>query len=480
MLRRRREQMFNRIRAALAACKVCAGFLPSVVPIATLIPGGDVALGQTGTGTSAQVPLFTTIDLNPDGFVESWASGASDGQQVGYGFGPATGGYGHALLWRGTAASVLDLHPSGFMISRAMGISGGQQVGVGIGPGPETGSHALLWTGSAASVVDLHPSGFSRSEASGVSGGQQVGFGSGSTTGEESHALLWHGSAGSVVDLHPGGFETSEGLGICGAQHVGWGTTCVASGSSDRTCYRHALLWRGSVGSVVDLGVGKAYGASGDQQVGEGPHANAVLWRGSAGSMVDLQPGEFYGSTASRTSAGEQVGYGGPWTQTHARLWRGDMASMVDLHAFLPPGFEGSTATGIDSNGDIVGVAWGPATGNRSHAFLWTRNAGAKPSPVRPVDKFMTFYSRLTPKSLGVYTASPADFVLTDPLGNQLGYDPISNTSYGNYEVSQLCDESPGGTGGCQPPFKQLNMGSPMDGQYTVSVIGTGTGDFDV
>src|SRR5207253_9452441 len=111
MLRRRREQMFNRIRAALAACKICAVFLLSVVPIATLIPGGDVALGQTGTGTSAQVPLFTTIDINPDGFVESWASVASDGQQVGYGFGPATGGYVHGLLWRGTVSSVPYLTP---------------------------------------------------------------------------------------------------------------------------------------------------------------------------------------------------------------------------------------------------------------------------------------------------------------------------------------------------------------------------------
>jgi hypothetical protein len=50
----------------------------------------------------------------------------------------------------------IDLHPSGFTSSEALGVSGGQQVGFGEsveGGGP----HALLWTGSAGSVVDLHP-----------------------------------------------------------------------------------------------------------------------------------------------------------------------------------------------------------------------------------------------------------------------------------------------------------------------------------
>jgi hypothetical protein len=64
----------------------------------------------------------------------------------------------------------IDLNPSGFMASQALGVSGGQQVGAGGGQ-----QHALLWMGSAASVVDLNPSGFMASQALGVSGGQQVG-----------------------------------------------------------------------------------------------------------------------------------------------------------------------------------------------------------------------------------------------------------------------------------------------------------------
>jgi hypothetical protein len=74
--------------------------------------------------------------------------------------------------------------------------------------------HALLWTGSADSVVDLNPSGFTASEAYGVSGGQQVGVG---TIGGQEHALLWMGSADSVVDLHtflPPQFTSSIAHGI--------------------------------------------------------------------------------------------------------------------------------------------------------------------------------------------------------------------------------------------------------------------------
>jgi hypothetical protein len=122
------------------------------------------------------------------------AYGVSDGQQVGGGRLP--GNVNHALLWMGSADSVVDLHPSGFTDSVVYGVFDGQQVGYG-----QTGNlrHALLWTGSADSVVDLHPSGFDNSVAVGVSGGQQVGYGQ---TGDLRHALLWTGSADSVLDLH--------------------------------------------------------------------------------------------------------------------------------------------------------------------------------------------------------------------------------------------------------------------------------------
>src|SRR5439155_15375463 len=85
--------------------------------------------------------------------------------------------YVHALLWFGSASNVVDLHPSGFTSSEATGASGGQQAGYGFALGAVVGLHALLWSGTASSVVDLQPSRFSDSVASGISLSQQAGGG---------------------------------------------------------------------------------------------------------------------------------------------------------------------------------------------------------------------------------------------------------------------------------------------------------------
>jgi hypothetical protein len=102
---------------------------------------------------------------------------------------------------------------------------------------------------------------------------------------------------------------------------------------------------------------------------------------GSAASVVDLNPSGFTVSEAVGVSGGQQVGEGyGPATgdQTHALLWTGSAASVVDLHTFLPPGFTASQALGIDADGNIVGVASGPAG---AHAFLWQPVGAAVPEP---------------------------------------------------------------------------------------------------
>jgi hypothetical protein len=96
------------------------------------------------------------VDLNPTGATDSVAFGVSGGNQVGFGRGPEFGG-GHALLWNGTAKSVVDLNPAGVQGSVAFGVSGGRQVGFGEGPVFGGYAHAFLWSGTAASVVDLHP-----------------------------------------------------------------------------------------------------------------------------------------------------------------------------------------------------------------------------------------------------------------------------------------------------------------------------------
>lgn len=363
--------------SVMTASKIWAVLLLGVVLFALVIPNGR--------GAHAQVPLFTAIDLNPSGFSFSVAEGISGGRQVGYGYGPAVGhpGQPHALLWRGSAASVVDLHPSGFTNSTARAICGDQQVG-------EANGHALLWRGSAASVVDLNPPGVEISVAQGISGGDQVGFAPGECCGVPSRPLLWHGSAASVVDLHPNpsDFSYFEALGTWRGQQVGWGSVSVGGSPG----HPHALLWRGTAESEVDLHPGgftesRANGISDGQQVGGGVTTpgfyHALLRRGTAASVVDLHPSRFAYSMAHATNGEEQVGEGVPNSasvDTHALLWSGSASSVVDLHAFLPTGFVESKAWGIDVTGDVVGEA--RITELQSHAFLWKRNV-PKPSTSR-------------------------------------------------------------------------------------------------
>ena len=183
--------------------------------------------------------VSSVVDLHPSGFGFSSALGISGDQVVGFGEVP----YRHALLW--TSRGVVDLNPTGFANSQANATDGASQVGDGTSIAAN-GYHALLWTGSADSVVDLHPGGdYSGSAAYGVSGGQQVGEG---TVRKLTHALLWAGSAQSVVDLHPNRFHETIALAVAAGRQVGSGTLCDGS-------TRHALVWNGTAESVVDLHV---------------------------------------------------------------------------------------------------------------------------------------------------------------------------------------------------------------------------------
>jgi hypothetical protein len=222
--------------------------------------------------------------------------------------------FGPAALADPPAYKPIDLYtmnpPDGLTfpsVSSFNATSAGAVVGFGtVTPGK---SQAILWSADGA-VHNLNPTnlaGFDVSIARAVAGGQQVGYGGGPATGLNStnsnyHALLWRGTADSALDLHPtnlAGFNDSGAFGTNGVNQVGYGTA-----SADAK--QHALLWGGSANSAVDLQPTKftgyfasdAYGVSGDQQVGvmSGRTGNvptpphAVLWTGSADSAVDLQP----------------------------------------------------------------------------------------------------------------------------------------------------------------------------------------------
>ncbi len=179
------------------------------------------------------------IDLHGGGYDSTVAHGMGGGEQVGRGiFSVPAGEEFHAVLWRGSAESIVHLRPEGSTWSIARAAHSGSQVGVALVP---TAQAAALWRGTAESFVNLNPPGITNAEANGVFGGQQVGR----VGGIPSRAALWFGSAESFVDLNPSGQGMmSEAFGTNGKHQVGI-AGFVSAG--------RAVRWSGSAESVFDL-----------------------------------------------------------------------------------------------------------------------------------------------------------------------------------------------------------------------------------
>ena len=320
---------------------------------------------------------LAVTDLHPPGYYYSMAMCSDDVQQGGWGYSLAGGV--HALVWNGTAASFTDLTPSGYSFSYCLGVHNGEQVGYAQNQSYfVTASHAFSWLGTASSGVDLHPAfGYAFSRATGCRDGEEVGYVSsiaypdGDSSGyrSTSRAVKWNGSAASAVDLHPVGYVASEAVCTSGTQQGGWGLTFSGVSQS-----QHAMLWSGSPETAVDLHpVGytdsKVTAMFGSRQVGEG-------WIGTQG---------IYGSVR------------------HALAWNGSADTVVDLNQYLPAGYANAVATGIDSNGDIVGYAY-----NGAHPYGLAVPVGAIA---------VVFAPGAAPASgLAAITLSPASVAPGDPV----------------------------------------------------------------
>jgi probable HAF family extracellular repeat protein len=174
-------------------------------------------------------------------------------------------------------------------------------------------------------MIDLRPlrrNDFLSSAASINERGQVVGYSCG---GYGCHAVLWED--GKIIDLGtlPGGdFAFATAINNRG-QVVGYSST-VASGTN------HAFLWED--GKMTDLG-----------------------------TLPGANPDAFIGGRASDiNNRGQVAGFSSVPNGEHAFLW--EDGKMTDLRTL--PGAVNSSASGINSRGQIVGTSNG-------HTVLWQR-----------------------------------------------------------------------------------------------------------
>jgi hypothetical protein len=298
--------------------------------------GGSVmALGPSGAYVqhAAEFSAGAINDIHPSSATMSVILSMSGAQQAGL-IGADTSGTTHAAIWNGSASSFVDLHPSSLLSSAATCTNGLMQGGYGSVKVKTSGkikatppNHALVWFGSALSMLDVNPSTAAESKINGCDQSQEVGYIMPVSPGF-THAALWSGTSSVAVDLHPAfGFDSSSAYGTANFQQVGYGVTVPALGGAG-----HALLWNGTAASVVDLHpagytFSVAFATNGTQQVGEADdsalprHKHAIVWSGTAASAVDLNQFLPAGVTDAQAMAidfaGNIVGYAG----NHAYMW---------------------------------------------------------------------------------------------------------------------------------------------------------------
>ena len=375
--------------------------------ITKLLPSAAALALMAGT---AAAQTYTVTDLTPSAG-NATATGLIPGLAGGYSSPAINGSSARALAW--DSAGEVDLHPSALVDDPVTGLAGrsyihdvaaGIQVGAGIGIPTGNRQMPVVWRNAADSAA-LLPIPFVN--AGGVAyatdGAQIVGYATGmnrdGTTLGTSHAVVWDAATLTGTDLGDGG-SGAIAYDVRGGMQAGM----VIKGSAS------AAVWRGTARSLVVLtpknsvlsvasatdGVRQAGYAGYDIRVRvEAAKGNkdqrfnyATVWTGTPESALNIHPYpanmmpnvNFTNSYALAMNGRWVVGYAGDQNKfstpaySHAIVWDADYSS-IDLNAFLPAGFVGAQATGVDENGNICGYM-SKADGTR-HAVVWTRNAGA-------------------------------------------------------------------------------------------------------
>jgi hypothetical protein len=139
------------------------------------------------------------------------------------------------------------------------------------------------------------------------------------------------------------------------------------------------------------------------------------------------------------------------------------------------------------ANGQHWVVATGQTTVNGTNTFLINdpgyNNSdlsayGFQYGGIRPFSSTTS-----VPSALVITAHSPIELLVTDPTGLQTGYSNSSSLNQipaSSYQVESVGDDADASGGATTPEVKTLEIQTPVDGQYTVQAVGTGTGSFSI
>jgi len=85
-------------------------------------------------------------------------------------------------------------------------------------------------------------------------------------------------------------------------------------------------------------------------------------------------------------------------------------------------------------------------------------------------------------RTIRISAHSPVELLVTDPQGRKSGYDPVTGTFWHEIPEAEYFVNSIGADGGTDEILesKVLLIYAPLDGDYTVSVLGTDEGEYEI